>query len=115
MNTCFYQDICSKKCRSKENEVLDSKTKTYSDGPFSQTFETADKQFDQLLGGQEKEDAWTDQEGFMVEATALYLDCQIYILQTGIEGPVTSEGLSGPLQIINKSHYDDDLYITFNK
>ena len=81
----------------------DSKTKTYSDGPFSQTFETADIQFDQLIGGQEKEDAWTDQEGFMVEATALYLDCQIYILQTGIEGPVTSEGLSGPLQIINKS------------
>ena len=75
----------------------------YQDGPFSKNFQTADDQFDQLIFNQEKHDAWTDEEGFMVEATALYLDCQINIINTGIQGQINEEGTSGPLQIINKS------------
>ena len=75
----------------------------FEDGPFSKDIDIADTQFDELISLQEKHDAWTDEEGFMVEATALFLECQINVLQTGIQGHVTADGISGPLQIINKS------------
>ena len=69
----------------------------YSDPPLT------DEMFQNLIEDQEKERAYTDNQGLFVLASCLYLDIELHVLNCGISGSIDKGGIRGPLQIINKA------------
>ena len=68
-----------------------------SDPPLnSETFQT-------LIEDQEKERSYTDNQGLFVLASCLFLDIELHVLNTSVNGEIDKEGINGPLQIINKA------------
>ena len=74
----------------------------FSDPPLTE------ESFQQLIEDQEKERAYTDNQGLFVLASCLYLDIELHVLNTGVGGPIDEGGIRGPLQIINKAAENED-------